>query len=153
MIAVAPADATMLDVLTALHAGCFAEAWERPALARLLAMPGAFALLAQSGGGPVGFVLARQAADELEIVSIGVLPDRRRQGAAGALLRTMHARAAAAGAVAAFLEVAEGNAAARALYTAMGYAVVGRRPGYYRLAGRAEDALVMRRRLRDGPAA
>jgi ribosomal-protein-alanine N-acetyltransferase len=39
------------------------------------------------------------------------------------------------------LEVAEGNQAGRRLYGRAGFAVVGRRRGYY---GGGEDALVMR---------
>ena len=40
------------------------------------------------------------------------------------------------------------NAAARALYAGLGYAVVGRRPGYYRrVAAPPVDALVLRRAL------
>jgi ribosomal-protein-alanine N-acetyltransferase len=146
MIAIVPAGATATPVLAALHAGCFAAAWDAPAIARLLATPGAFALIAQADGVPVGFVIARQAADELEIVSIGVLPPARRAGAARALLQAAFARAA--GAATCFLEVAEGNAAARALYLRLGFAQAGRRPRYYG----DEDALVLRLPLRD-PAA
>jgi ribosomal-protein-alanine N-acetyltransferase len=43
-----------------------------------------------------------------------------------------------------FLEVAEANAAARALYAAAGFAEVGRRRRYYADGG---DALVLRRGL------
>ena len=45
-----------------------------------------------------------------------------------------------------FLEVADTNAAARALYASAGFVEVGRRPGYYRSAGAApRDAILMRR--------
>jgi ribosomal-protein-alanine N-acetyltransferase len=54
------------------------------------------------------------------------------------------AQAVAGGAVAMFLEVAEGNAAARALYGAAGFAEAGRRRRYYADGG---DALVLRREL------
>jgi [ribosomal protein S18]-alanine N-acetyltransferase len=61
------------------------------------------------------------------------------------LLEAAEARAAAAGALEMFLEVAEENAAARALYGRGGYVVVGCRRGYYR---DGSDALVMRKTLR-----
>ena len=141
MIEIVPAGATATPLLAQLHGGCFADAWDAAAVARLLAMPGAFALLAARAGEPVGFVIARQAADELEIVSIGVLPAARRAGAARALLDAAFARAQ--GATVCFLEVAAGNAAARALYLRLGFAQVGRRPRYYG----SEDALVLRREL------
>ena len=44
------------------------------------------------------------------------------------------------------------NHAARALYARLGYAAVGRRPGYYRRAGAPPvDALVLRRGLGPRP--
>ena len=53
-------------------------------------------------------------------------------------------RAAALGAERMFLEVAEGNAAARALYARTGFAGAGRRRGYYaRADGSREDALIL----------
>ncbi|MEQ9643668.1 MAG: GNAT family N-acetyltransferase [Alphaproteobacteria bacterium] len=138
MIEVEAAGATTVAVIAELHAACFAEAWDTAAIARLLAMPGAYALLALRDNDPIGFVIARQAADELEIVSLGVRPDARRIGAADALMRVTLARAA--GAASCFLEVAESNAAARALYLKLGFAQAGRRPRYYG----DQDALVLR---------
>ena len=138
MIAIEPAGATTVAVIAELHAACFDEAWDTAAIARLLAMPGAFALLALRAGDPIGFVIARQAADEVEIVSLGVRPDARRVGAADAMMRGVLDRAT--GAATCFLEVAEGNAAARALYLKLGFAQAGRRPRYYG----NEDALVLR---------
>ena len=48
-----------------------------------------------------------------------------------------------------FLEVAEDNRAARALYAAAGFASVGRRPAYYARPGAADAvaALILRRDL------
>ena len=52
------------------------------------------------------------------------------------------------GAATAFLEVAEPNLAARALYARSGFHEAGRRRGYYRdPAGRAVDALVLSKPL------
>jgi ribosomal-protein-alanine N-acetyltransferase len=43
-----------------------------------------------------------------------------------------------------FLEVDAGNAAARGLYAALGYAEAGRRPAYYRQSdGTRSDALIL----------
>jgi len=133
-----------LKVLAALHAACFEDAWDESAIAAMMAMPGAFGLLAVTDAAPAGFLLARVAADEAEILSFGVLPGCRRQGIGGHLLGAAQARAAAEGAHRVFLEVAEDNLPARALYLRCGFAVVGRRPAYYRRAGRPPvAALVM----------
>lgn len=141
-----------LDVAAALHAACFDDAWSVADIAAVLASPGSFGILSICAGAPAGLALARVAADEAEILSIGVLPDRRRRGTARALLAGVAARAAEAGATRLFLEVAADNRAARALYLREGFAQVGRRPGYYRRGGQAVDALILARALA-GPAA
>ena len=75
---------------------------------------------------------------------MGVSPTRRRRGLGGTLLARVLARAAAA----VFLEVAEDNRAARALYRGAGLRLVGRRAGYYRRrGGPAATALVLRLEL------
>jgi ribosomal-protein-alanine N-acetyltransferase len=129
-------------VMAAIHAGSFppAERWGEAAIAAQLGLPGTFGLLAPAGG----LVLARVVADEAEILTLAVLPEMRRQGRGRALLAAAAARAAACGAAVMYLEVAEDNAAAKAMYAAAGYVPVGRRPGYY--PGGAA-ALVLRKRL------
>jgi ribosomal-protein-alanine N-acetyltransferase len=128
--------------MAAMHAAAFpaGQRWGADALGLQLSLPGAFGWLA----GADGFVLARIAADEAEILTLAVVPARRRLGLAKALLLQAMLQAAARGAVAMLLEVAEPNAAARALYAGMGFVPVGRRRGYY--AG-GVDALVLRRDL------
>ena len=129
-------------VMAAIHAEAFpaGERWGADALGLQLGLPGAFGLLAEAEG----FVLARVAADEAEILTLAVLPSSRRRGLATALLQAAMLRAARSGAAAMLLEVAETNAAARALYAAQGFVQVGLRRGYY-AAG--VDALVLRRDL------
>lgn len=137
-----------LDILAALHAACFAEAWSRESIAAILAMPGAFGLLAEDAQAPRGFLLARLAADEAEILSLAVSPVARRAGLASRLLETGLARMEQAGARQVYLEVAEDNAAAIALYRAFRFRQVGRREGYYGGPGRGSiGAFVLSRPL------
>lgn len=82
---------------------------------------------------------------EAEIHTIGVDPAHRRRGTGRALLRGLLQVADAAGATV-FLEVRTDNAAARALYEADGFTVVGLRKRYYRPSG--ADAHTMRRDAR-----
>lgn len=77
-----------------------------------------------------------------EIHTIGVDPAHQRRGTGRALLRGVLAVADAAGATV-FLEVRTDNEAARALYEAQRFAVVGLRRRYYRPSG--ADAYTMRR--------
>mgnify|MGYP006158455271 CR=1 FL=1 len=66
------------------------------------------------------------------------------QGIGRALVQDFLAQARRRGAETAFLEVAESNTAARALYARAGFTESGRRRGYYHLPdGTPEDALVM----------
>ncbi len=77
------------------------------------------------------FALLRVTLDEAEVLTIATDPAHRRQGLARAALAQGESVAGAKGATAVFLEVAEDNQAARALYAQAGYVQVGRRPGYY----------------------
>lgn len=95
-----------------------------------------------------GLIAVRVAADEAEILDFGVAPDARRRGTGAALLAAAEQAAAAKGAGHIFLEVAESNTPARALYAKRGYREAGRRPRYYiRPDGSREDALILRRDL------
>jgi ribosomal-protein-alanine N-acetyltransferase len=136
-----------LPTLSMLHAAAFRDAaWDEAMLARLLAMPGAFAQIA----GKDGFALLRVAADELEVMTIAVIAAARRQGIARRLLTAGLCEGARRGARTAFLEVAVDNPGAVALYETIGFTETGRRRGYYRRPdGVAVDALVMARRIGD----
>jgi len=125
------------------------EVWEAVSIRGLLATAGTFGLLATHTPGmqPAGFVLGRNAADEAEILTVVVAPAFRREGIGRALLEGAVGRARRAGARRMFLEVAEDNDPARALYRDSGFTAVGRRPGYYRRENGAVDALVMGRPL------
>ena len=92
----------------------------------------------------VGFLVLRLVADEGEILDLGVVPQARRQGVARALLNQGMAVAAQRGIDQVFLDVAEDNLPARALYEGAGFSITGRRPQYYaRQDGGRMDALLM----------
>jgi ribosomal-protein-alanine N-acetyltransferase len=133
-----PATTAHAAALAAIHAAAFppGEAWEAEALALQLGVPGSYGLIAAAGG----MVLARVAADEAEILTLAVAVPACRRGLGRALLRAAQLEAAKRRARSMFLEVAERNAAARALYAGEGFVAVGRRRGYYAAAG---DALIL----------
>lgn len=144
-ITIAPVGGEAVALLAELHEAAFpAEPWNEAALAGLLAMPGAFALVATQDGTPAGLVLARVAADEAEIITLGVAPQARRRGIGRQLATAAAARAAERGATRLFLEVAAANAAARRLYDTLGFQEIGRRPRYY---PDGADAVVLARPL------
>ena len=133
------------EPLALLHAGCFPEdPWDAEALGRILALSGGFGFVAWQADTPVGFALARDLGNEVEILSLGVLPPFRQGGIGRALLRAVIGEAAQRGLPSAVLEVAADNAAARRLYATAGFVAVGRRPRYYRRGGETIDALLLR---------
>ena len=79
------------------------------------------------------------------MMNLAVVPELRRRGTAQALLQALQERLAARGIGSLTLEVRASNLPAQRLYTAAGFACIGRRPNYY-LAPR-EDALILRKEL------
>ena len=132
-----PAEAAML------HARAFPpeEAWSESAIALLLALPGCYAHHIPD----IGFVMARVAADEAEVLTLAVVPEARNEGHGTVLMLMALTSALSRGANAMFLEVSTTNIGARALYAASGFTEVGRRARYY---PDGSDALVLRRDFR-----
>lgn len=136
------------SVLAGLHAECFDNAWTASEFAKLMAMPGARTYLASEGDEPLAFLLARRAAGEAEILTLGTRPFARRRGIARLLMSHLSADLRQSKEEQLFIEVAAGNIAGRALYEAQGFAVTGRRKAYYeKPGGEREDAIVMMKAL------
>ena len=97
-------------------------------------------LLATVDSVPAGFCAWRRTSrEEAELLNLGVIPALRRHGVASALLEALIDEAR--GEI--FLEVAEPNLSAIALYRKHGWAEIAVRPGYYD-AGRT-SAIVMKK--------
>ena len=128
----------MLQKIADIHAQCFPH---RPWAAS------EFADLKKSGCDVIasenGFIVYRVIGDDAEIITIGVAPLARRAGIASAMLEIAARDAASRGATRMILDVAENNAAARALYERAGFIVDGVRPKYYD----GVDAILMSRKL------
>jgi ribosomal-protein-alanine N-acetyltransferase len=140
--ALEPAGIAHAAAMAAMHRMAFppAEAWGTDAIALQLALPGVIGWLDRRGG----MILARVAADEVEVLTLAVAPAARRQGLGTRLLDAAMTQATSRGARVAFLEVSIGNVAARTLYARAGFTPTGRRPRYY---ADGTDALVLRRTL------
>lgn len=137
------------DQLAALHAASFTlpRPWSAQEFRDLLAAP-RFFLLTE---GDRALLMGQVVADEAELLTVAVAPEARRQGLGSKLVADFLAEAARRGAKSAFLEVAAGNAAARALYAQAGFVESGRRRGYYHGPGGTDDAVVMRCALDGAP--
>ncbi|MEM0948814.1 MAG: GNAT family N-acetyltransferase [Pseudomonadota bacterium] len=135
----------MSDDLAALYARAFPgqSGWGAADFREVLASPGAFLRAL-----PHAFALGRTAADEAELLLIATDPSHQRTGLGARCLGAFHDEARIRGAQSAFLEVAESNIGARALYDAAGYVEVGRRNAYYSTdEGLPQTALILRRTL------
>ncbi len=147
---VVPAGPAHAAVLQGLHGQCFDEGWTAEDFGKLLATPGTFALIALEGAEPAGLALCRGAADECELLTIGIVPAFRRRHLGRDLLQASLVEARRRGAARYFLDVAEDNQAACRLYYSVGFTQVGRRPNYYRRPGAGVAALVMALDLQGG---
>ncbi len=148
-IAVRAANHSDLALLATLHNASFEEAWNEKDFEALLNANNVFALLAGTVSNDwQSFALARVAAGEAEILSLGTTVTARHKGLAHALVLASAREAAKRGAHEIFLEVSAANAPARGLYLGLGFAKVGLRRGYYRhLDGTNADALTLRAAL------
>lgn len=138
--------------LASLHAALFPPGWDEAALRSLIAGEGAFGFGFRNPR-LSGFVLCRVAADEAEVLTLGVASAQRRRGVGRGLLKLAMAAAARRGAAQMFVEVGEDNPPARGLYGRLGFVGVGRREQYYlgtaSGAGTGGAALVLRCELCD----
>ncbi len=99
-------------------------------------------LVAERQGIVAGYVVAHYAADEGEILNLGVAAAHRRQGIGRALVERVLQTLVQRGVGTVYLEVRASNAAARQLYESLGFGEVARRARYYRRP--IEDAVVLR---------
>ena len=132
----------------------YREAWTRRQVEDSLLVPSTFAMLCNEaadataqGEKAAGFVLARQAADEIELLLIAVDPEHRKKGVGSRLLERFLEVAAQRKASKVFLEMRANNPAV-SVYRAAGFEQIGQRTNYYRtVTGETIDALTFGRKV------
>ena len=154
-VALEPATLDDLEALSALEARCQTHPWSRTGMRdAIVPVAGEGVILVLRGpwdpGDPARGIQAYCAfqvvADEAHVHNLAVAPEARRRGLARRLLALVLRVAADKGARVVHLEVRAGNAAARALYRAMGFREVGQRAAYY--SAPVEDAVLLSRASR-----
>ncbi len=133
--------------LAALHGQCFAAGWDAADFDTYLSRETDDVLGLYIKGKLAGLSVLRTAADQSDILTICVLKKYRKKGAGRALLDRSEAVIRERGADIVFLDVAEDNPAAIALYRNAGYVQHGRRSGYYRRPGARIGALLFQKKL------
>jgi ribosomal-protein-alanine N-acetyltransferase len=138
---------TDLDAVLTIERASFPSPWSKAlfqqelenAISRCLVVERAELV---SQGELVAYVCFWVVHDEIHIMNLATAPRHRRKGIARMLLgRALQSGRKKSDARRALLEVRRSNAAAKSLYHALGFRVVGTRRGYYQDTG--EDALVM----------
>ena len=139
------ATAAECAAMACVHAEAFdAKAWRDDEFEDLLEGEGMYGFLA-AGEIPLGVILCRVAAGEMEVLTVGVALAARRSGVAKALMAAALPAARDRAAAECFLEVAVDNDPAIALYDRLGFRKTGLRKSYYDRGPQGfTDALVMR---------
>ena len=126
-----------------IHKKCFGKGWSEEDFQKLLALPTSRLWMTEEG-----LLLCSEVADEMEILTICVLPEFRRQHIAQDLLHELFEYAKGQKVKRIFLEVAEDNEAAQKLYSGAGFKQTGRREGYYARKDKNVDALCLTKQLK-----
>ncbi|MRU15222.1 GNAT family N-acetyltransferase [Roseovarius sp. A21] len=130
------------DDMAYCHARAFegrGQVWTASEIAELLTSPHVFAV-----GDARCFAMGRVVAGEAELLTLASDPAHQGQGLGRACLADFETEARIRNAEAFFLEVADDNIAAQALYQSAGYTEAARRKGYYPRQGAAPvDALIL----------
>ncbi|MEM7660758.1 MAG: ribosomal protein S18-alanine N-acetyltransferase [Pseudomonadota bacterium] len=138
------------DEMAELHSTSFDRPWDSESFAALLKRPTCLGVGAVLAPTPTltGFALFQHVEHDAEVLTLVVSPKERRRGIARALLQTGEHHLAARACSRLFLDVAEDNFAALALYKELGFQIEGRRTNYYAQPNRESvDALVMSRAI------
>ena len=128
------------SAVATLHAACFPNPWSHDEVQALLALPTTILWITDKG-----FLMCSQTLDEMEILTIGVLPEYRQQHIASTFLQSLLDYAKQNHVQRIFLEVSVTNLPARALYSRFDFQEIGRRKGYYQTPQGAIDALCLKR--------
>ena len=126
-----------------LEKECFHDPWSENSIASELKNPLSLWLVAVDGQQVVGYVGSQSVMGEADMMNIAVSAQYRRKGIAQELVERLVAQLREKDVYSLTLEVRASNEAAKALYSKLGFAPVGRRPNYYR--NPKEDALILRK--------
>lgn len=138
---------TDANSLYVIHKESFPIYWKESEISDMLLTSGTQAWCARTDK-PLAMLMTRAQFEQAEILTLAVIPEVRRKHLAEKLLLGAHKVLADQGVKKLFLEVAEDNEAALALYRKLGYAETSRRKGYYKQEnGNTTDALVMSKEI------
>ncbi len=121
-------------ILASIHYQSFEDSWSSSYFQQLLKT--CFGFINDGG-----FILCRQACEEIEIITFCVIPNMRNKGIGRSLLHQLELYAYENKIASIFLEVQSDNSTAQHLYKSFNYIPVAIRKNYYG----THDAIVMKR--------
>ena len=130
------------SVAAEIHSLCFKEAWSEEEFKKLLSLPTSRLWIDENS-----LLLCSEVADEMEILTICVIPEKRRCHLAKRLLNELFSYATKHKIKCIFLEVAKDNIPAQNLYLGMGFIQTGQRTGYYKRKNGTVDALCFTKKI------
>lgn len=132
-----------VDAIAEIEKMCFSDPWSINSIASELKNPLSLWFVATEGEKVVGYVGSQTVLGAADMMNLAVHPNYRRMGVGRGLINALVSALSRNGACCLLLEVRESNLPAIKLYEELGFAIVGRRPGYYR--NPKEAALIMRK--------
>jgi len=141
-IEIIPFEHADIDEVMAIENVSFSAPWSRDSYLELAPLETISFYVVKHEGRVIGYMLYQTWAEEMELHTIAVSPNLRRQGVGRKMIDYMIRDASLRGVERIFLQVRPSNEAAQSLYSSFGFYVVGVRHRYYR--DNQEDALVMR---------
>lgn len=131
--------------MAAIHAQCFDRPWDALEMASHTQRD--FCFGADRDNRLAAFVIMSTIADQSEILTIATAKADRRNGLAKQILNRAFEVLQKRDVTETFLEVAEDNLGAIALYKGLGFQPIGRRPGYYRRTDGRVAAITFSKKL------
>jgi ribosomal-protein-alanine N-acetyltransferase len=138
-----------LEAILEIENASFPSPWSRNAFVQEFGNPVSHLWASVEDDVLVGYICFWMFDSEIQLINVAVQPEKREKGFGQDLLRKMIETGVAKGMHYVWLEVRTSNLPARRLYEKLGFAVVGRRSGYYR--DTKEDAMVMSLPLSERP--
>ena len=145
MIQIVKMRETHVAAVAALEKACFSLPWDENSVRSELSNALSLWLIAEEDGEVLGYVGSQTVLGESDMLNLAVREDQRRKGIGNALVVALCEALRAENSISLTLEVRASNEAAKALYAAMGFETVGKRPRYY--SRPVEDALILRKEL------
>lgn len=134
---------THVEAVAQLETVCFSDPWSITSIGSEVDNPLSLWIVALDGEKVVGYVGSQSVLGWADMMNLAVSPDYRRLGIGERLVNELTLQLKDNNVSCLTLEVRQSNSSAISLYTKLGFAEVGRRPGYYH--NPREDALILRK--------